>query len=474
MYLRVHLIRRIIKVLITQGLLALAMAQVKESFFILNESIVLSVFVLICFVVLIALLSTSFKAGDLGPFFSSLSPRICCCFRSCSSPQNESTQGNETQHRSNDRSHFVDLSSIDEAIDFTLQTPSPSKEDLTEGKNNGSLPWISIIPKSLKMDPFLCFDRRNLHFTSMGVQGRFGMVSKGMLGMADGSNREIFIRSLNATKKPDSEVSFFFEDLLKYHDINSDNIIQLIGVDYKHSRCLAIFNDGYVGDLKMFLTNREEADRAFIKEEMQISFCHDIVSGLKFWHQNFTIPLDFGARTCQVTNSFVIKIGDFGEAVSMYPQDYVDIYKLMNKEPQNTLEDRRYPIRWLSPEILHGLRGGKTSSFITRQSNIWNLGMTFWEILTFGQKPYPELSNRQVLFGDPTSKLETTLSFQNSTFFCIQEKVLHDLTVRCLKIDPRSRCDIFMLESFLTNFKALPADDRFSSIQKVWSKAFKE
>mmetsp|Transcript_11120 Transcript_11120/g.21308 ORF Transcript_11120/g.21308 Transcript_11120/m.21308 type:complete len:116 (-) Transcript_11120:210-557(-) len=50
----------------------------------------------------------------------------------------------------------------------------------------------------------------------------------------------------------------------------------------------------------------------------------------------------------------------------------------------------KFPWAWTSPESL------RTRKF-TSASDIWSLGVTFWEILTRGALPY----ERQLQFGDP-------------------------------------------------------------------------
>lgn len=47
------------------------------------------------------------------------------------------------------------------------------------------------------------------------------------------------------------------------------------------------------------------------------------------------------------------------------------------------------PVRWLAPEVLK-------KETPTIASDVWSLGITVWEIFTYGNTPYPELSNSEV------------------------------------------------------------------------------
>ncbi|CAB4063835.1 LMTK2 [Lepeophtheirus salmonis] len=435
----------------------------ESSTFIANNIILLSVVLLICFFITLAFISTSFKLSDLKNYEFK---HMCCkCCTKKVLPQSLPPPMEENP-RINDHNNFIDIGDIGEVIDFTLQTNSSQNTDapVPVARNH-------LVPKSLKIDPLLCFDRRNLHFTETGIQGKYGIVSRGKLTDPDGSQRDIVIRSLGDNQKSNVEIQDFFEDLIKFHELKNDNVLKLLGIDYAQSPFLAIFDDGNLSDLKSFLLNIDEPDKPFNKE-LLLSFCHDIASGLKSWHQNFTIPLDFGTRTCQVTSFLTIKIGDIGDALSLYPEDYVDIYELISTKPDSSRIERYYPIRWLSPEILKGLKNGKISTFVTRQNSIWSLGATFWEMLTFGNQPFPQLSNRQVLFGETRSKLEASMAVDNTTITYIEEKVIFDVMMKCFKMDPADRSDIFAIHNFLTNIMNIRPEERHANYITTWDSAF--
>ncbi len=47
------------------------------------------------------------------------------------------------------------------------------------------------------------------------------------------------------------------------------------------------------------------------------------------------------------------------------------------------------PVRWMAPECLYL---GKFDS----SSDVWSFGVVMWEIITFGNMPYPGLTNQEV------------------------------------------------------------------------------
>ena len=48
------------------------------------------------------------------------------------------------------------------------------------------------------------------------------------------------------------------------------------------------------------------------------------------------------------------------------------------------------PIRWMAPESL-------ADGLFTNKSDVWSLGVTLWELTTFGSFPYQGLSNVEVV-----------------------------------------------------------------------------
>ncbi|EPY72294.1 hypothetical protein CB1_110610001, partial [Camelus ferus] len=55
------------------------------------------------------------------------------------------------------------------------------------------------------------------------------------------------------------------------------------------------------------------------------------------------------------------------------------------------------PLRWAAPELLGELHGTFMVVDQSRESNIWSLGVTLWELFEFGAQPYRHLSDEEVL-----------------------------------------------------------------------------
>ena len=82
---------------------------------------------------------------------------------------------------------------------------------------------------------------------------------------------------------------------------------------------------------------------------------------------------DLAARNILVDKDYIIKIADFGLARDVQKDDYY-----------RKVSGGFIPIRWMAPESLFEQR-------YTIQSDVWSFGVTLWEMMSLGARPYPEL-----------------------------------------------------------------------------------
>lgn len=101
-----------------------------------------------------------------------------------------------------------------------------------------------------------------------------------------------------------------------------------------------------------------------------------------FFHPNSDLAL----RNCLLTSEMSVKIGDYGLSHSRYKEDYYI-----------TQDQIWVPLRWIAPELIDEVHGNLLVVDQTKNSNIWSLGVTMWELFELGNQPYRQYSDRQVL-----------------------------------------------------------------------------
>ena len=91
------------------------------------------------------------------------------------------------------------------------------------------------------------------------------------------------------------------------------------------------------------------------------------------------IHRDLAARNCLISRDDVIKIADLGLSKDIYQNP---VYREKCKS--------LLPIRWMSPESL-------TDGSSTTKSDVWSYGVVIFEMCTYGDNPYNDKDNEQVV-----------------------------------------------------------------------------
>ncbi|XP_033718673.1 epidermal growth factor receptor isoform X1 [Tursiops truncatus] len=125
---------------------------------------------------------------------------------------------------------------------------------------------------------------------------------------------------------------------------------------------------------------REHKDN--IGSQHLLNWCVQIAKGMNYLEDRRLVHRDLAARNVLVKTPQHVKITDFGLA------------KLLGaEEKEYHAEGGKVPIKWMALEsILHRI--------YTHQSDVWSYGVTVWELMTFGSKPYD---------GIPASEISTVL-----------------------------------------------------------------
>ncbi|XP_067643570.1 fibroblast growth factor receptor homolog 1 [Eurosta solidaginis] len=173
------------------------------------------------------------------------------------------------------------------------------------------------------------------------------------------------------------------------------NIINLLGCCTQNGPLWVIVEFAPHGNLKDFLKKNRPLfvgspslqrssdcleDMPQLTEKNLVSFAFQIARGMEYLASRRCIHRDLAARNVLVSDDYVMKIADFGLARDIQDTDY---YR------KNT--NGRLPIKWMAPESLQ-------EKFYDSQSDVWSYGVLLWEIMTFGEQPYPNIMSAEELY----------------------------------------------------------------------------
>ncbi|KOC60142.1 Serine/threonine-protein kinase LMTK1 [Habropoda laboriosa] len=236
----------------------------------------------------------------------------------------------------------------------------------------------------------LCVPREKLKYLREIGHGWFGKVVEGRADLEGhkrtSKNGGVVVRILTeeATIK---EKAWFLGEATPYLKLHHRNILTLLGFCLETDPYLLLFESCSVGDFKGFLlSNRDKkSQEALNKENIPIRMALDIATGLKHMHSHGFVHTDLSARNCLVTSDLSAKLGDYGTGVEKYPEDYY------------VVGDRALPIRWSAPESVECTDTTIETREITSQANMWSYAIFLWEIITWGNRPYHDKSDEQVI-----------------------------------------------------------------------------
>uniref|UniRef100_A0A8C5EZY9 Ephrin type-A receptor 6 n=1 Tax=Gouania willdenowi TaxID=441366 RepID=A0A8C5EZY9_GOUWI len=130
------------------------------------------------------------------------------------------------------------------------------------------------------------------------------------------------------------------------------------------------------GALDSFLRTR---DGQFTVLQL-VGMLRGIAVGMTYLSDMGYVHRDLAARNILVDENLVCKVSDFG--MSRVLED--------DSEAAYTTTGGKIPIRWTAPEAI---AYGKFSS----ASDIWSYGIVMWEVMSYGERPYWEMSNQDVI-----------------------------------------------------------------------------
>ncbi|XP_026230831.1 LOW QUALITY PROTEIN: ephrin type-A receptor 4b [Anabas testudineus] len=218
-------------------------------------------------------------------------------------------------------------------------------------------------------------DASNIRIERVIGAGEFGEVCSGRLRVQ--GKREIYvaIKSLKAGYS-DTQRRDFLSEASIMGQFDHPNIIRLEGVVTKCKPVMIITEFMENGSLDTFL---KKHDGQFTVIQL-VGMLRGIASGMKYLSDMSYVHRDLAARNILVNSNLVCKVSDFG------------LSRVLEDDPEAAYTTRggKIPIRWTAPEAIAYRK-------FTSASDVWSYGIVMWEVISYGERPYWEMSNQDVI-----------------------------------------------------------------------------
>ncbi|XP_061696049.1 ephrin type-A receptor 4b [Syngnathoides biaculeatus] len=218
-------------------------------------------------------------------------------------------------------------------------------------------------------------DATNIRIERVIGAGEFGEVCSGRLRVQ--GKREIYvaIKSLKAGYS-DKQRRDFLSEASIMGQFDHPNIIRLEGVVTKCKPVMIITEFMENGSLDTFL---KKHDGQFTVIQL-VGMLRGIASGMKYLSDMSYVHRDLAARNILVNSNLVCKVSDFG------------LSRVLEDDPEAAYTTRggKIPIRWTAPEAIAYRK-------FTSASDVWSYGIVMWEVISYGERPYWEMSNQDVI-----------------------------------------------------------------------------
>uniref|UniRef100_A0A674MKT8 Ephrin type-B receptor 3 n=1 Tax=Takifugu rubripes TaxID=31033 RepID=A0A674MKT8_TAKRU len=207
--------------------------------------------------------------------------------------------------------------------------------------------------------------------------GEFGEVCRGRLKLPGRREIIVAIKTLKVGYT-DRQRRDFLSEASIMGQFDHPNIIRLEGVVTKSRPVMIVTEFMENGALDSFLRLN---DGQFTVIQL-VGMLRGIAAGMKYLSDMNYVHRDLAARNILVNSNLVCKVSDFG------------LSRFLEDDPSDPTYTStlggKIPIRWTAPEAIAYRK-------FTSASDVWSYGIVMWEVMSYGERPYWDMSNQDVI-----------------------------------------------------------------------------
>ncbi|BFY99746.1 hypothetical protein BsWGS_02786 [Bradybaena similaris] len=201
--------------------------------------------------------------------------------------------------------------------------------------------------------------------------GQFGEVKKGVCHLINKSV-PVAVKTLK-NNDPAGEKEILREATLM-KKLDHQHIVRMIGV-CKGESLMLVMELAELGPLKKYLEKHLDM-KVWHQMEMILQIC----DGMQYLESRDVVHRDLATRNVLLVTEHFAKISDFG--MSRIVDSSSEYYQAHGPG--------RWPLMWYAPECLYYHK-------FDSKSDVWSFGVTLWEIMSFGARPYDKKRPQEIL-----------------------------------------------------------------------------
>ncbi|XP_072508606.1 ephrin type-B receptor 6 isoform X3 [Notamacropus eugenii] len=200
--------------------------------------------------------------------------------------------------------------------------------------------------------------------------GSFGEVCRGWLQPRGRREQAVAIHTLWASGV-ESQRGAFLGRAAVLGQFHHPNVLRLEGVVTKSQPLMVLTELMENGPLDSFLRQQEGqfSNLQLVAMQRGVAAAMQYLSSCGFVHRALT------AHSVLVNGHLVCKVGHLSHG-----------HRYLSHSSQGS----QAPLRWAAPEVL-------THGKFTTASDVWSFGILMWEVMSYGERPYWDMSDQEVL-----------------------------------------------------------------------------